>query len=136
MSITARKIALLVVLAVIGLGLVAWEMTRLMRPRAFNVRSATITRIDPARRSGEVEFIHPKSGQLTIVAAENIPEDCEIEIDGHPATVDDVRVGDTVAITGMFYPQNQSAVPRSIHVTRMNAATQPTSAATVPSTQP
>jgi hypothetical protein len=123
-----RKIAVLVGLCVVVVAVLTWQIARLMRPRPFRVQSARIIKLDPAGRSGEIEFRHPKSGHLTTVAARNIPADCAIWIDGVRGDVADLRVGDTVAVRGLFLPADQSARPEEIRVTRV-PATGPTAPA-------
>lgn len=122
MTATTRKIAVIVGLGVLVVAVLAWQVARLTRPRPFQLQSARITKLDLVTRSGEVEFVHPKSGRTTTVAARNIPADCTITIDGTRADVGDLRVGDTVAIRGLFYPADQSARPQEIRVTRPPAS--------------
>lgn len=123
---TAKKTLVLVGLGVVVAGVVLWQVLRMTRPRPFTVRSARIAALDVATRSGEIEFIHPKSGRRTTVTARNIPPDCEITIDGRPADVSELRVGDAVAVRGLFYPYDQSARPQAVYVTRTSPVTQPT----------
>ena len=125
MTTTARKTLVLVGLGVVVVALLGWQITRLTQPRPFSIQSARITKLDVAARSGEVEFVHPKSGRLTTVTARNIPPDCEVSIDGSRADVSELRVGDAAAVSGLFYPWDQSARPQSIHVTRPAPATSP-----------
>ncbi len=130
-----RKIAVLIALGVIVVAVLAWQITRLMRPRPFNLQSARITRLDLATRSGEIEFVHPKSGRTTTVTAQSIPADCAISIDGVHADVADLRVGDSVAVRGLFYPMDQSARPQEIRATRP-PATGPSTPMTAPAQAP
>jgi hypothetical protein len=104
--------------------LLGWQLVRLTRPRPFTIKSAKITKLDVAARSGEIEFTHPKSGCPTTVEARNIPPECEITVEGRPADVTALRVGDTVAVSGTFYPRDQSARPQAIHVTRSRPSTE------------
>ena len=127
MTTTAKKTLVLVGLGVVVAAVVLWQALHMTQPRAFTVRSARIAALDVATRSGEIEFIHPKSGRRTTVTARNIPADCEITIDGRTADVSELRVGDAVAVRGLFYPYDQSARPQAVHVTRASPATQPTS---------
>jgi hypothetical protein len=113
-----RRIAVLIGLVALVVGVLAWQITRLMRPRPFHLLAARITKLDRASRSGEIEFVHPKSGRTTTVVARNIPADCVISIDGARGDVADLRVGDNVAVRGLFFPMDQSARPQEIRVTR------------------
>jgi hypothetical protein len=128
---TTRKIALLVGLGALVVALLAWQIVRLTRPRPFHLQSARITQLDRATRSGELEFVHPKSGRTTTVTARNIPADCAVSIDGVRADLSDLRVGDIVAVRGLFYPADQSARPQEIRATRP-----PATAPSVPAAAP
>lgn len=109
---------------------VAWQVRKLAQPKEYELKSATVTKFDAAQRSGEIEFIHPKSGQAMTVTAKDIPPDCVVLINGTQGTLADVRVGDTVAVRALMY-WNQSVVPQRIRVMRPETATQ-----TAPATAP
>lgn len=101
-----RKAALLIVLAVAVIAGVGVYARRLAQPREFEIKSATITKLDFERRGdeitaarGEIEFVHPKSGQ-TMTVAGVIPSDCPIQVDGAPGRLADLRVGDRIAARG------------------------------------
>lgn len=110
---------------------IGWQVAKLARPREYELKSATITKLNTATRSGEIEFIHPKSGRTQKVSAQHIPEDCEVLINGQPAELSDVQVGDTVAVRGLVYP-DYTVEPRWVRVTRQAPQSQP--AATQPAT--
>jgi hypothetical protein len=132
---SARKGLLLALLGLLVVAGVAWQAWRLAQPRIYTLKSATITKMDAERRTGEVEFVHPKSGQTMRVTAANIPPDCEISINGVPATLADVRVGDTVAVHGTLYA-DQTVKPDWVRVKRAAATTQPASASAPAGDQP
>lgn len=119
-------------IVVVLIGLLVWQAIRMTRPRQYTLENATITRLDLATREGEIEFVHPKSGR-TIPVTGQIPPDCPITIDGKPADLADVRVGDKVSVCGLIYV-DYSLKPLWVHVTRTGATSQPTTspAANVP----
>jgi hypothetical protein len=119
----ARKALFLTVFGVIVVAAVAWQVRRLAQPREYELKTATVIKFDAAQRSGEIEFIHPKSGQAMTVTAKDIPADCLVLINGKPGTLADVHVGDTVAVRGLIYA-DQSVKPQRIRVTRPETATQ------------
>jgi len=114
-----HKSALIVaVLAVGAVGAVTWRAAHWARPRQYELKAAVVTQLDVQARRGEIEFVHPKSGRTMTVAAEHIPENCEILVNGRPATLADVRVGDAVAVRGLINPLDGSVQPEWVHVTR------------------
>jgi hypothetical protein len=128
-SNAGTKVWLGVVLGIVvlaGSGFYAWRATQ---PRHYELKRAKIVKLDVAARTGEIEFVHPKSGRTMTVAAHVIPPTCEITIDGQPAALTDVRVGDTVAVGGLIHA-DYSVDPQWVHVTRGGADTQPTASTT------
>ncbi|GEM_PF-2333200 len=119
-----KRIVTWTVLVAAGLAAIGWQAMRLTRPREGVLRLATVTKLDVASRSGEISFVHPRSGQPMTIAAEHIPAECEITVDGRPATLADVRVGDTVSAGGLIYPDH-TVSPRWLHVTRATSTTRP-----------
>jgi hypothetical protein len=115
-----RKIVVFVGLGVLVAAVLAWQIARIMWPRPYRLQAARITKLDLATRSGEIEFVHPKSGHTTTVAA-TIPAECTIWFDGTRADLADLRVGDTVAVRGVYYPASESARPLEIWATRQPA---------------
>ena len=128
----ARKALMLSVFGVIVVAAAAWQVRRLAQPREYEAKFATVTKFDAAQRSGEIEFIHPKNGQVMTVTAKDIPPDCVVLINGTQGTLADVRVGDTVAVRGLIYADH-SVKPQRIRVTRPETATQ-SAPATAPAT--
>ena len=118
----ARKALILTVFGVIVAAFVIWQVRRLTQPREYDLKSATVTRLDAAHRSGEIEFIHPKSGRAMKVTATNIPADWVVTVNGTPATLADVHVGDKIAVRGLVYV-DQTVKPQWIRVTRGEATT-------------
>ena len=133
MKPVTQKALILTVFGLVVAGLAIWQVRRLAQPREYDLKSATVTKLDAAKRSGEIEFVHPKSGQAMTVTAKEIPADCQISINGNPATLADVRVGDTVGVRGLIYADH-TVKPQRIRVTRAEAATQ-SAPATAPATR-
>jgi hypothetical protein len=98
----ARKTLIVTLIGVAVTAVVAWQVVALLQPRKYAIESATIISLDPQTRRGEIAFVHPKSGSTMTVAGQIAP-DCEITINGVPAALQDLRVGDTVAVSGTVY---------------------------------
>lgn len=126
MSPTRRKAVVLIGLGAALVVAVVWRVVLWTQPREYELKSAVVTQLDVQARSGEIQFVHPKSGRTMLVAADHIPEDCEILINGQRATLADVHVGDTVAVRGLVNPLNQSVQPQWVHVTRSSDTPEPT----------
>jgi hypothetical protein len=88
---------LIVILAVAG-----WQLRKSQGPRVRELAGATLTMIDAAKGSAEIEFVHPKSGRKLKLTGTMAPG-CQILIDGQPAQLADVRVGDVADLKGTVY---------------------------------
>jgi hypothetical protein len=77
----------------------------------------TITRITPQERTATVEFTNPKDGKL-IELQEKVPEECEIYLNGKPATLDELETGDSVWISAKFVKQTKTITPKVVKVNR------------------
>ncbi|HSW46813.1 MAG TPA: hypothetical protein VLM89_14730 [Phycisphaerae bacterium] len=75
-----------------------------------------IVEFDPVARTATFEFIRPKTGEVTRLSGD-VPEDCEIQIDGRPAGLADVKVGDAATITARVTEGNR-AWPLKVKVRR------------------
>jgi len=90
------RLAVAVVGAVIVLGVASWiANTKANKPP--RERRGIITKVDYASRKGSLKFVHPKTNDAIEVPGEIAP-DCVIEIDGKPAQITDVRVGDSAIV--------------------------------------
>jgi hypothetical protein len=65
---------------------------------------ATITFVDPSARRASIETTHPKSGAAVEVNGE-VPPECTITINGQPADLADLRVGDSAVVRGRVLRQ-------------------------------
>jgi hypothetical protein len=96
--------------------------------------TGTIVRLDAAKRVATLELVHPKTGR-TIQVEGYAPADCEIRIDGKPAAITDLKVGDRAEVEGVIH-WDRSISANWVHVLR-TAPTAPTSSpATQPATAP
>ncbi len=59
--------------------------------------NGTIRSLDPVKRQASVEVILPATGTTRELQGDIAP-DCAIEIDGKPAALADLRVGDSVQV--------------------------------------
>ncbi len=77
----------------------------------------TITYIDLSSRSAGLEYDSPRNGQLREIAGK-IPEDCDILLNGSPATLDDLRVGDRASIKVLWDTEKAQLQTVAVSVTR------------------
>lgn len=103
---------------------------------AFHVRTTTVKReleggkvisLDPETRTGTLEYIHPESGQR-IELSGTIPPGTEILINGEPATLEEIEVGELVTVEGRIDHKRNITV-NWIHVDRESPATTPSTTA-------
>lgn len=116
---TIRIAAFVVIAAVV---VICGYGYRMMRPIEREV-SGRIVAIDAASRRAELEFAHPKTGQIIRLAGD-VPPDCEVRIDGRPAELADLRPGDNVVVFGSLYRLTGSVTAKWVRATR-NTATSP-----------
>ncbi len=133
-STPQRKALAVAGLCLVLLGAVGWEVMRWARPRTYELKSAVVTRLDARARSGEIRFVHPKSGRSMHIAAQYIPEGCEILVNGERAALADVRVGDTVSVRGLVNPLTHRVEPQWVHVRRVANSAEPDFPPTEPHT--
>jgi hypothetical protein len=122
-----RKLLIIVVICTAVVAIVAMVVQRAVAPREYTIRTATITAIDAATRTGTIEFVHPKSGQKMSVTA-SIPPESPITINGAPGRFEDVHIGDQIEARGRYAMGRTTAL--SVKVTRSTAATGPAPATT------
>ncbi len=131
---SAKRIRFIVILAlVLVAGIVTW---RVARPKPGNIRQlndATITRIDAGAGAAEIEFVHPKTGQTMRLSA-TVGPNCSITLDGKPATIRDLRVGDKIDVRGVVKKDffGASVEPQQVTVRRGNTATPAAATASQP----
>lgn len=129
MSQTAKKGLILAVIAVVAVAGVAWRVTRGARkPQVREIAGATITKLDPATKTAEIEFLHQKTGRDIKIAGKIAP-DCQILINDQPAAFGDLKVGDVATVKGV--QSGYSVEAQSVRVRRGAAQTQP-----LPATRP
>jgi hypothetical protein len=110
------KILLVVVVCAGVSGAVGWQVRRATRAREYTLRDARIVAIDPANGAGEIEFVHPRTGQTVRVTA-SMPPECDLTIDGRPATATDIRVGDRLSVRCTI--RRNQAVPHWVRIVRV-----------------
>jgi len=94
-----RVLAGLVGLAVV-IALGAIVAHRSLQPIEREI-DGTIAEIDLESRTAALEFTHPKTGQTMTIRGE-VPADCDIRIDGRPATLRDLRIGERISVHGQI----------------------------------
>jgi hypothetical protein len=121
-----------VIIGVVGLAVavtVWWVAQR--RPLAFTREiQGTVIAVDPAARTASLEFPHPRTGELLTLEG-SVPADCEIRVNGKPATIADVHVGDVVRVKG-HVDASKHITARWVHIQRP-ATTQPSDVTTTQS---
>ncbi len=125
-----RKL-IVVVVALVIVGGLAWPALHASRAsHTRTISGATITALNVAQRTAEIEFVHPKSG-LPQRARGTVASNCEIYIDGElaPGGLGDLRVGDTGSVSAIF-AADRSITAQRVDVVR-RAASQP-----APTSQP
>jgi hypothetical protein len=95
-----RKTRPVLAAAAVVILLAAWLGYKINK-RTHVVReiSGTVLSVDPDERTASIEFIHPRTGKAFQLTG-HVPETCDITIDGKPATLRDIRVGDVVRAQG------------------------------------
>jgi hypothetical protein len=99
-----HKALLLTLVVVVVLAAVAYQVYRsIPRARVGQIDAATVTAVNPEQRTAEIEFTHPRSGRLIRLKGTLAPAG-QLLIDGEPAPLAELRVGDRVAVRGTLYP--------------------------------
>jgi len=91
--LTRRNIAVFVVLALVASVIL---YVRFAMP-VVEMGGGTIRSLDLASRRATVEVILPSTGNTRQLEGE-VPVECKIEINGKPAGLEDLRVGDAVQV--------------------------------------
>ena len=86
-----------VVVVVLVVGVAAFEFLRSSSRRFVHEASGTVVAVDPSARTAKLEMIDPANG-ATRPFDGVIPETCKITLNGRPATLGDLRVGDAVQV--------------------------------------
>jgi hypothetical protein len=128
---TKTIVGIAVVVVVLGVSAVQIIQTKL----AVIEVDGTITHIDLPSRSATLEFINPRNGKLVEIAGP-VPPECTIELNGKPADVDEIVVGDQARVRVRWNKKTKRAIPVAVWVTR--AGPPPGGAVTTsrPTTQP
>jgi|GEM_PF-3480042 hypothetical protein len=128
---TAKKALVVGIIVVVVAGVASWRaVSRRPAPRTREIAGATIRMLDVARQTAEVEFAHPKTGRRIRLTGTLAPG-CEILVDGQPATLADLRVGDLADVHGTVYPDYSVQADR-VRVYRAATVTRPV----LPQSQP
>ncbi len=130
MNSTALRI-LVAVIGLIAIGALAYNQLNAGNDGKVRRIRGEVLSIDAAARQAAIEFTHPRSGKKLQITGQVSPE-CSIRIGEQPATLADVRVGDTAIVEGTLARgrvtatsvEVERAVPASD--TRPAPASQPT----------
>ena len=96
----------------------------LVRSPGFGIRElvidGTITYLDLASRSAGLEYVSPRNGRLRELAGK-VPENCDIRLNGSPAALDDLQVGDRANVKVLW--DTEKAQPQAVAVSVNRQAT-------------
>jgi len=112
----SRAAAVCVAAVVVVGGVFAVRYLVLSRDRLLTLQG-TITRLDSETRRVSIEFAHPRNGKHVEFARE-VPPDCEIQINGQPAQLSDLRAGDTARVKAIWNKHTKQGKPLSVEVSR------------------
>ena len=110
-----RTIAIVVILVLIVGGF--WGYQAIYAQLSVFEVEGTITQIDAENRTASLEFKSPRDGMQREVSCP-VPESCELQINGAPASVGEFRVGDRAMVKARWDKKNKQVVPMSVRVTR------------------
>lgn len=131
-----RKALIVTFIVVVAVAAIAWQAIKsIPRARYYTLEGAIITAIDPSARTAEIEFIHPRSGRVQRLSGTLAPGG-QITLNGAPATIEDLKVGDTVTVGGMV-GRDLTVAADKVFATRpvRHTDTAPSSRPTTPSMQ-
>ena len=106
----------MLLLATLAIGQV-WRATQPRRVQG----AGRITHLDLPARRATLEITHPKSGK-TMELAGQMADDCVIRIDGRPARLEDLQVGEIIQVEALLY-SGEKIVATSILARRAGPAT-------------
>jgi hypothetical protein len=133
MAVASRTRLIIVVLAIVVVVLGSVIAHRVLRGEVRTI-TGTVARIDLRTRIASIELVHPKTGRrLQIDGA--VPPDCDIRIDGEPARLSDLRVGEQATVEGVIH-WNGSISANWVHVIRAADSDPAPPATTQPSEKP
>jgi hypothetical protein len=89
-------------------------------PEKVRTVSGQIVSIDAASRTAALEIVHPKTGEKLQLEGQ-VPLDCNIVIDGRPASLADLRPGERVEVAGIIHRDRTLSANR-VRVSRTGAA--------------
>lgn len=76
----------------------------------------TVTFMDYAKRSADLDMPDPKGGTPMSVSGE-IGDDCQVTIGGKPGSINDIRVGDRVKVKAKFEKRKKADGSKEKHFT-------------------
>jgi hypothetical protein len=125
---------MIVALVIVCVAAVGWETVRRIGRAQIRTVEGTIVQIDAATRQGAIEVVHPKTGKLLRIEG-FVPPDCDIQIDGQPAGLGDLRVGEKARVEGTIHP-DLTIIANWVRVSRQDATSASQPAATQPGAAP
>jgi hypothetical protein len=79
----------------------AFYVRQKARPQERSI-TGVITRLDAGQRRAELVFTHPRTGEQYPIEGE-VAADCAISINGQPARLEDLNVGEEATVRGLVY---------------------------------
>ncbi len=71
-------------------------------PEKVRTVSGRVVSMDTTLRTASLEIVHPKTGE-TLHLEGHVPLDCNIFIDGRPASLAELRAGERVDVEGIIH---------------------------------
>ncbi len=131
MSSNVVKVLIVIAIAVL-IGVVVGVARQFVGGKRVYTVEGVITYLEPETRMAGFEFKHPRDGSLREKTAK-VPADCEILLNGKPAEMKDLKVGDRGKVVGSWTKRTKELIPLSVRINREGASPQPSTSA---STQP
>lgn len=125
------RVGVLVVIVLIIGGVTYYRQMSKMTTREITGR---VLAIDVASRKAAMEFTHPKTGK-TFQLDGHVPPECDIQIDGKPAQLTDLKVGETIDVFGTLY-RNGNMEAKWVKVSRTASQPSPAPSSSPAATQP
>jgi hypothetical protein len=119
-----KKVTIGIVIAAVAIMIIYGIVQYMFRPRIVEV-TGTITHVVPEERKASFEF--EWRGDMMEKTAE-VPEDCELLLNGEPVEMKAFRAGDQAEVKIKFWPRTRKFKALSVNVTRKEEK--------VPATQP
>lgn len=129
-----RRSLIIAGLLIVCVSVIGWETARRLGQTQTRVVEGTIVQVNVATHRASVEIIHPKTGKPLRIEG-IVPAECDIQIDGVPARMEDLCVGEHVRTEGTIHP-DYTIVANWVRVSRQAVPAASPATATQPALTP